>query len=263
MCELVWDMGGKKLGKSVIEIEGLNISYDGQKILEDVDLSIHERDFIGVIGPNGGGKTTLLKAILGLIKPDSGKIRITGKTPAQGRKLIGYVPQYMVFDREFPISVWDVALMGRLSHGRHGIWYNNKDREAARKALEAVKMLEFRKRRIDDLSGGQKQRIFIARALASEPKILLLDEPTASVDVCIEMGIYELFAELNKKMAIVLVTHDITAISTHVKRLACLNRRIHVHDEPTLTKEMLEETYACPVDLIAHGLPHRVYEEHG
>jgi len=253
---------GTKGQKAVIEVRDLWVDFEDNNILENVNLTVHEKDFLGIIGPNGGGKTTLLKAILGLLPYKKGSIRIYGKPVEEGRKYIGYVPQYSRYDKDFPISVWEVVLMGRLSKKRKMPWYSSKDKAAAKKALEAVEMYEHRKTRIDNLSGGQKQRVFIARALTAEPKILLLDEPTASIDKLIEANLYDLLKKLNRKMSIVLVTHDIGVISTYVKRVGCLNHHLHIHDERQLTKEMLEETYQCPVELIAHGVPHRVLEEH-
>lgn len=255
---------GFKKGRSdvAIQIRDLWVSFDDTMILENVNINIHERDFLGIIGPNGGGKTTLLKAVLGLIQPTRGKVRIFGKPPEEGRKVIGYVPQHSRFDKDFPINVWEVVLMGRLSRGKIGPWYSKRDKEAARNALGSVDMLEYKDAQIDNLSGGQKQRVFIARALAAEPRILLLDEPTASVDSHIQASIYELLKGLHENMTIVLVTHDIGVISTHVTRIGCLNHHLYTHDERQVTKEMLEETYACPVELIAHGVPHRVLEEH-
>ena len=152
--------------------------------------------------------------------------------------------------------------MGRLSHRGNAPGYSGEDKETAMEALNSVEMLDFKDRQIDDLSGGQRQRVFIARALACQPQILLLDEPTASVDTKIQSNLYDLLADLNDRITIVIVTHDIGVVSSRVTRVACLNRRLVAHDEKTLTKEELEETYLCPVELIAHGLPHRVLEEH-
>jgi len=245
-----------------IEIEGLTAGYDGEPIVKDVDLTISHGEFFGLIGPKGGGKSTLLKAILGLVKPMKGRIWIYGMPPSKGRALIGYVPQYTIFDKDFPISVQNVVMMGR--RGRKGIrpFYSTQDREAVRRSLEQVGMWEHRKRHISKLSGGQKQRVYIARALASDPRILLLDEPTASVDAKMEESIYSLLRELNKERTIVLVTHDIGIISSHVSTIACMNRHIFSNDGRTLTADLLEESYQCPVDLIAHGIPHRVLPHH-
>jgi len=232
-------------------------------VIEDITLKIRKGDFFGIIGPNGGGKSTLLKAILGLIPVTSGKISIFGRSVHDARRLIGYVPQYAEFDKRFPISVWDVVLMGRRSvRGMHP-FYSTEDKQQAIKALQTVQMDGLKKRHISELSGGQRQRVFIARALVSHPKILLLDEPTASVDKEMQKTIYDFLSELNKTMTIVLVTHDIGVLSSYVTRVSCLNRFLFTHDDDrVISKEMLEAAYHCPVDLIAHGVPHRVLDEH-
>jgi len=238
------------------------VHYDGVPALEGISLSIKQEDFLGVIGPNGGGKTTLLKVLLGLIKPSQGKVTVLGRLPTQARKFVGYVPQHSLFDHEFPISVWDVVLTGRC--GQRGIFkrYSSEDRQLALQALETVEMLDFKDRQIGKLSGGEQQRVFIARALATEPKLLLLDEPTASVDAPMMTEFYELLERLKHRMAIVLVTHDISAVSIYVDKIACLNRRLFYHDSKEITAEELEAAYQCPIDLIAHGVPHRVLKEH-
>ncbi|MDG6225491.1 MAG: ABC transporter ATP-binding protein [Candidatus Thermoplasmatota archaeon] len=249
-------------GDVALDIRGLSAGYDGELIIENIDLRVQEGDFLGIIGPNGGGKSTLLKAILGLIEPMKGDIRIYGDPPQKGRRYLGYVPQYTVFDRDFPITVQNVVMMGRRRMKGIRPWYSMSDKDAVKKALTDVGMWEHRRKHIGQLSGGQKQRVYIARALASQPKILLLDEPTASVDAKVEDSIYKLLTELNREMTIVLVTHDIGIISSHVSNVACMNRHIFKGDGKELTEEMLQESYQCPVDLIAHGLPHRVLPPH-
>jgi len=248
--------------REVVRIEDVWVHYDGVPALAGVNLSINQNELLGIIGPNGGGKTTLLKVILGLVRPSQGKVSILGNTPKRGRKFVGYVSQHSLFDRDFPISVWDVVQMGRLSQVGLFKRYSEEDCRVALQALETVEMAGFRDRQIGRLSGGQQQRVFIARALVSEPKILLLDEPMASVDTPMQTGFYELLERLKREMAIVLVSHDISAVSIYVDKIACLNRRLFYHNSKEITAEELEATYQCPVEMIAHGVPHRILREH-
>jgi zinc transport system ATP-binding protein len=249
--------------REVISIKHLWAGYDGEPVLEDINLSVKELDFIGLIGPNGGGKTTLLKVLLGLLPPMRGEVRIMGQSAKEGRRTIGYVPQTVEFDRDFPISVWDVARMGRLGK-RHLLQrYTSEDDVIIAEALRSMEMLDLRDRPIGELSGGQRQRVYIARALATEPEILLLDEPMASVDPQVSTSAYELLRQLNEHLTILMVTHDMSAISSHVKTVGCLNRWLFYHGGKQLTPDMLEAAYQCPIDLIAHGIPHRVFPEHG
>lgn len=251
--------------KEIVRLEDVWASYESGPALEGVNLSIKQNDFLGIIGPNGGGKTTLLRVILGLIKPDRGTVSVMGEAPEKGRRFIGYVAQHSLFDRDFPVSVWEVALMGRL--GRAGLIrrYSKEDKAAALHALEEVEMLGLRDRRIGSLSGGQQQRVFVARALAAEPRLLLLDEPMSSVDVTMQAAFYELLEHLREHVAIVLVSHDIGAVSIHVEKIACLNRRLFFHDSTEISAEELETVYQCPVHMIAHvphEMPLRVLEKH-
>jgi zinc transport system ATP-binding protein len=250
------------ISKELVKLEDVWVYYDDVPVLEGVNLSIEKDDFLGIIGPNGGGKTTLLKVILGLVKPSQGKVTVLGSTPKQNRKFMGYVAQYSMFDRDFPINVWDVVLMGR--YGKAGLAkrFNDEDRKIALKALETVEMLDYKDRQIGRLSGGEQQRVFIARALVTEPKILLLDEPTAGIDMPMQTEFYELLARLKQRIAIVLVSHDISAVSVYVEKIACLNRQLYYHGAKEVGPEILEATYKCPVQMIAHGIPHRVLKEH-
>ena len=245
-----------------VRLEDVWVHYDHLTVLEGINLSIKQCDFLGIIGPNGGGKTTLLKVLLGLVRPSRGKVSVLGGSPEEKRKFIGYVPQHSLFDREFPVSVWDVTLMGRLGYTGCFKRYSGEDKRIAADTLKKVEMFDLRDRQIGKLSEGHKQRVFFARALAAEPEMLLLDEPTASVDSRIEVGLYELLQRLNEKITIVLVSHDIGVISTYVKKIACLNRKLIYHNSKKITADMLEATYQCPVDMIAHGVPHRVLAEH-
>ncbi len=254
-------MKGMQKDSLALELDHVWAGYDDHDILKDVTLSVDEQEFLGIIGPNGGGKTTLLKVILGILKPNRGTVKVFGQPPSRVHRLIGYVPQYLQFDRQFPISVWDVVLMGRL--GKLGMrpFYSKQDKEAALDALSQVQMEEFRGVQLSTLSGGQQQRVLIARALCSDPKLILLDEPTASIDKKMQKSIYELLTEINKSTTIILVTHDIGVLSSYVKKIGCINKYLIYHDDRELTKEMLEAAYECPVDLIAHGVPHRVFSD--
>lgn len=238
------------------------VRYDETVALREINLTLQDRIFLGVIGPNGGGKTTFLKILLGLVEPWKGKVQIFGKSPKNARPMIGYVPQHSLFDAQFPIRVWEAVLMGRLA--KVGLFrsYTDEDRRAVSDALKQVEMSQFRDRHLGELSGGQRQRVLIARALVSNPKLLLLDEPAASVDKPMQASVYELLSELKKKMAIIMVSHDIGVISSYVDRIACLSGKLYYHDSKEIVKAELEEAYQCPIDLIGHGMPHRVVEEH-
>lgn len=248
---------------TAIEIENLSVSYGGFKALDRVSLKVGERDYLAVMGPNGGGKSTLLKSILGLVPTDKGEIRIFGESPRKNRHRIGYVPQFSLVDKDFPITVMEVVLTGRQKRGLTPFFrYREVDYLDAREKMARVGIEGFGGRRISELSGGEFQKMLIARALMTNPGILLLDEPTASVDARSSQEIYELLGELNRDMAILLVTHNVMAISTHVKELACLNERLVYHGDPELSEEVVNSLYGCPVELVAHGVPHRVLKEH-
>ncbi len=246
-----------------INIDHLYVSYGQSFVLRDVSLQVQEGEFLGIIGPNGGGKSTLLKALLGLLPIDSGKVQIFGEDPLLRKSVVGYTPQFSSVDRRFPISVFEVALTGRMQKGfRPFMKYSQNDKEYAYAQLERVGIEKLYKRQILELSGGEYQRLLIARALAAGPKLLILDEPTASVDAGSREKIYRLLEELNHEMTIVMVTHDLLAISSTVKKLACLNGDLVFHGEPEMNEKIVNELYGCPVDLIAHGVPHRVLQQH-
>jgi zinc transport system ATP-binding protein len=247
---------------TVVEVKNISFKYEDQMILDGINLSVQSNDFLGIIGPNGGGKTTLLKIMLGLLAPSHGEIKILGKTPLESLPKIGYVPQVSRFDRDFPINVLEVVLMGRLVHAKRFHDFSSHDKEIALEALKMVGMEEMRERQIGKLSEGQKQRIFIARALATQPQLLLLDEPTASVDTTMQAGLYDLLVKMKEKMTVIMVTHDIGVISSHVDKIACLNCKLFYHGSHEISKEDLEAAYQCPVDMIAHGVPHRVMKDH-
>jgi zinc transport system ATP-binding protein len=247
-------------------IECTKISYRVQErlILDSVDLNVRKGDFYAIIGPNGGGKTTLLKIILGLLEPTGGTVRVFGTTPREGRGKIGYVPQYRTFDFQYPITVEEMILSGRLSHIPGMVRsYAESDRERVRDTLVRLGISHLRDRELRRLSGGEQQRAIIARALVGNPELLILDEPMVYVDIPTEEQIFDLFSELKSNLTILVVTHDIGAVSSHVTRVACLNGRMYTHDTSEITEDMLTAAYHCPIDLIAHGVPHRVLRYHG
>jgi zinc transport system ATP-binding protein len=250
------------MNTTAVEVRDVSLAFNEVPVLEEISLTLEQGDFLGIIGPNGGGKTTLLRVILGLVKPDRGDVRVFGKPPSRAHGEVGYVPQYARFDASFPIDVLEVVLMGRLSRGALFSRVTAEDREAAQEALVRVQMADLASRQIGELSGGQLQRVLVARALAVEPRILLLDEPTASIDTPIGRSVYELLEDLAREKTVVLVSHDIGVISRYVKTVACLNRHLHYHHSKELTSEMVEAAYGCPVELLGHGHPHRVLEEH-
>lgn len=251
------------MNQVAVKIENLSVYYGQTPAISGVCLDIEEGEYLGIIGPNGGGKTTLLKAILGIVQINSGKIDIYNKRIGSNRGIIGYVPQFAVMDKHFPISVLEVVLTGRLKEGLSPFFkFCKKDKVEAYKVLERVSMQHLADRQVSELSGGEFQRMLIARALATNPKILFLDEPTASVDVKSREQIYNLLGELNKDMTIILVTHDLLAVASQVNKLACLNEKLVYHGEPELTEKVVTTLYGCPVDLIAHGVPHRVLKNH-
>jgi len=240
----------------LLQVRGLTFGYGRELVLDHVDLDINPRDFLAVIGPNGGGKTTLIKAILGLLRPWSGEV--ISRIP---RGQMGYVPQFSTFDRSFPLRVRDVVLMGRL--GRRGLIrrYTREDREDVERILERLHLVDVARANVAEVSGGQLQRVLIARALAGDPGILFLDEPTASIDAESREVLREILEELNQRIPVVVVTHDVTSISSMVQQIACINRRLFYHGTE-INNAILEEVYGCPVELVAHGVPHRVLHHH-
>lgn len=260
------------MAEPVIHLQDVNCTLGGIPVLRDVNLSIEAGDYLAVLGPNGGGKSTLLKVILGLLKADSGTIRILGAAPGEAGGRIGYLPQHTHVATSFPISVLDAVCMGMVRPGFGGIAglsHSREEKAKALKALERVNMSQYADRGMAGLSGGQKQRVFIARALVDDPELLLLDEPTASVDSTSRNALFSLLSELNVDMTIVMVSHDISALAQGVKSVACVNRSLHFHSAPVITDDMYQLSYgtpgaaSCPVELVTHGhVPHRVLGPH-
>lgn len=238
--------------KAVVEVSHVDFAYDGPRVLEDITLTVHEGDFLGVVGPNGSGKTTLLKIILGLFHPLKGQVRVFGQPPERARHLVSYVPQHADLDVSFPISVMDVVLIGRLGKAPLLGRYRKEDRQAAEEAMREAEIEALRHRRFGTLSGGQKQRVLMARALAGKPELLLLDEPTASIDGRVEQDIYELLKKLNEKVTIILVSHDLGFISTYVNHVACVNRRLVCNPTRQITGDVIEACYGGPVHMLKH-----------
>ncbi len=222
--------------KIILSIEGLSFKYDDQTVLEDVTIQVEEGEFIGIFGPNGGGKTTLLKLMMGMLRPEKGTIKLLGASPKQVRHKIGYVPQTLHCDKDFPISVFDVVMMGTLSKLPWWGGYTKELKQKAIIALEQVGLAQLKKQSFGTLSGGQAQRALIARAIVDSPKILLLDEPTASIDPQAEVEILQLLLNLNKTMTIIMITHDLQVIIDKSKRLFCVDRKVSA----MRTKEVCE-----------------------
>lgn len=242
----------------IVKIEGLSVNYEGTEALHDVNLSLYADDFVGIIGPNGGGKSTLVKCILGLI-PHSGTV-VFGRG-IEGGYHIGYMPQQNLFDKAFPISVEELVMSGLQAQKRLGR-YNRADKTKAKAILEQLGISHLSDRQIGELSGGELQRALLGRAIISEPRLLILDEPANFVDNKFENELYHLLRELNERMAIVVVSHDVGTITSYVKSVVCVNRTVHRHDTAELTPELLEN-YHCPIQLVSHGtIPHTILAHH-
>jgi zinc transport system ATP-binding protein len=244
--------------EALIEIEHVTYGYEDRPVLEDVSLAIAPQDFILVIGPNGGGKTTLLKLILGILAPWSGEIRFRNGV----RERLGYVPQSSDFNRIFPISVFDMVLTGFMQPDNYLRRRTREERDKTEAILEKLALRDKRDANITDLSGGQLQRVLIARALVAEPLALFLDEPTTSMDATSQTGLLDLLTELQTRMSIVVVTHDPTPYTLSYRHIACLNRNLHFHGRGELDSATLEQVYGCPVEILGHGIPHTLLASH-
>jgi zinc transport system ATP-binding protein len=250
-----------------VKLDDVWVNYNGTTVLEDVNLEIEPGRYVGILGPNGAGKSTLLKVILGLIRPSRGEVQVFGQDPAnlRHRDMVGYLPQRPLNNPRFPVSVLDVVLMGR--YGRIGLLKRPRktDCDLARRRLEDLGIPHLANRLIGDLSGGEQQRVFIARALCIEPRLLVLDEPTVSLDACVQDEIFVLINSLKEKLnlTVLVVSHDIGGVAHHVDDVVCINRRIHVHQPPPIGRIGLESTFGCTVEYLFHGeIPHRVVKAH-
>ena len=264
----------------LIEIKNLSAGYDNRTVLRNVNLTVYDRDFLGIIGPNGGGKTTLIKCILGLLKPTAGEIlysdkrfvasdkqRGTAQRPAltTNRSVLkmGYMPRYNSIDRKFPITVEEVILSGLSSQKSLISRFTATHREKARQVIARMGLEGLEKRAIGALSGGQLQRALLGRAIISDPALVVLDEPSTYIDKRFEARLYELLAEINHDCAIVLVSHDIGTVLQQVKSIACVNETLDYHPDTGVSEEWLERNFNCPIELLGHGaLPHRILAEH-
>lgn len=241
-----------KLVQQIISLKGVDFSYNGELVLENITLEIDKNDFVAILGPNGAGKTTLIKLLLGFLKPNKGKISILGKTPVKTRKFIGYVPQYSTFDKDYPIYVIDIVKLNTLTANSLFPSYKKEITDAAFSLLEKLEIQKLAYRNFHELSGGQKQRALIARALINEPEILLLDEPTASVDATMEKDIYDTLKMLNESTTILLITHDVGFVSSYVNKICCLNRYASMHSVAELTGKSLFDVYSKSSKFLQH-----------
>jgi zinc transport system ATP-binding protein len=250
------------MAEAAIEVKDVTVTLGHQPVLEDVNLSVPRGEYVALIGPNGGGKTTLLRVLLGLVRPQTGTVRVLGADPEEAHGRVGYVPQHARFDLGFPIRVVDVVHMGRLRDRPRPSWMRRGERRKVIEILEQLEIGDLAARPIGKLSGGQLQRVLIARALAVEPELLILDEPTASLDMQSAGAFYDLIQDLARRMTVIIASHDVTGVSSRVGGIACLNRRLYFHPGGELPASAIAEVYGCPVELLAHGVPHRVLGRH-
>ncbi|MDY0098484.1 MAG: ABC transporter ATP-binding protein [Bacteroidales bacterium] len=241
-------------------MKSLSVAYNGNVVLEDINFTIRKNDFIGVIGPNGGGKTTLLKTILGTVNPFRGSIEFNQRI--EGSNLIGYLPQMSTGDLSYPLTVKDVILSGLMIRKKLVSRMSKADRQKAEEVMNELGLSGLSTALLKELSGGQLQRVFLGRAVIGDPGLLLLDEPGTFVDANFENDFYQKLKDLNRKMAILMVSHDIGTISAHIKSFACVNRTLHYHPSSEITNEDLL-SYGCPIQLVTHGVvPHTVLKIH-
>lgn len=235
----------------VVQLDNVSFSYNGRSVLHEVNLVINQLDSTCVVGPNGGGKSTLIKLMLGLLQPQAGTVRLLGSTPEEARALVGYVPQYTNYDPLFPVTVMDVVLMGRLGRGFRAR-YLKSDKQSALSALDEMEMGAFAASRFSELSGGQQQRVLIARAIVSAAQLLILDEPTSNVDAHVEESLIDILQKINKRMAVIFVTHDLGFASQFFKSVVCVNHRVHIHPTTEITGELIQDLYGADISMIRH-----------
>ena len=247
--------------EKIVSLHDVSVKYQSNTAIEGATLNIYDNDFIGIIGPNGGGKTTLVKAVLGSVE-HSGEVEYAPQLYVGGHRLIGYLPQHTDFDRQFPLSIREVIMSGLQSQRGFGRRYTKADAAKAEELMAMAHISHLADKQLGEVSGGELQRALLCRAVILDPKLLILDEPTNFVDNRFENELYTLLRELNNKMAIVMVSHDIGTITSVVKSIVCVNRTVHRHDSNIITAEQLEN-YHCPIQIISHGhIPHTVLGEH-
>ncbi len=237
---------------SILTFDRVTFGYQTGKVLENVSFSIEAGDFVSIIGPNGGGKTTLAKLTLGLLEPNTGAITVLGKNPVSARSRIGYVPQYSLFDPQFPVSVKEVVLMGKMKSRK--FFFTKADHAAAADAIDRAGLSAVMNHSFSELSGGQRQRVLIARALISNPRILLMDEPTASVDSAVEKKMSTLLEQLKTKLTVILITHDMGFVSSLVTKVICVNREVNIHPTSSITTEYLDHLYQKSMRAVRHDI---------
>lgn len=251
------------MNNPILKLTDIDAGYENTKALTDINLTVYEKDFLGVIGPNGGGKTTLIKIILGLIKPVSGNITFFHDGKKVDKIKMGYLPQYSKIDKKFPISVKEAILSGLSEQKKHFHPFSEEQHKKVALSIRQMGLEGLEKRPIGELSGGQLQRVLLGRAIVSEPDVVILDEPSTYIDKQFEAKLYELLELINKERAIILVSHDIGTVLQNVKTIACVNETLHYHPDTELPSEWLEKHFGCPIDLVGHGdLPHRILKAH-
>lgn len=236
---------------NVISVNNLSFSYGSNQVLSNVDFKIDKEDFVCIVGPNGGGKTTLLKLILGILTPDSGTIDVLGRKPKKTRFKVGYMPQYMEYDQQFPATVLDVVLMGRLGRSFLG-WYSKKDKEIALDCLHQVGLEHLVDRPFVGLSGGQRQRVLFARALSCEPEIFIFDEPTSNVDAKSQSELLELMNKLGQKIAVILVSHDVRFVDHNINKVICVDKEVRLHSTYEISQCSIQDVISGNMKVIKH-----------
>lgn len=248
---------------TLIEIKNLYAGYEGKSVIKDATLNIYENDFLGIIGPNGGGKTTLIKVILGLLHPQKGEISYYRNSQSVKEIKMGYLPQYNVIDKKFPISVYEVVLSGLSREKSFFKPYSDAQHAYAKNTIHRMGLDGLEKQPIGSLSGGQLQRVLLGRAIVSKPEVLVLDEPNTYIDKKFEAQLYKILEEINHECAIILVSHDVGTVVQNVKSIACVNETLHYHPDAGVSGDWINEHFGCPIELVGHGnIPHRILKSH-